>query len=89
MSPEYAINIGRDTLMTTVYLAAPVLLVGLVVGLPVAAFQAVTSVQEQTLSIIPKMIAVSITLLVLMPWMITRIVSFATLTFDRMAGVGH
>lgn len=86
MSPETVIAIGRETLFTAMILAAPVLLVGLTVGLLVAVFQAVTSVQEQTLSMIPKMLAVGVTLILLMPWMINRIVTFTQAAFERMAG---
>ena len=86
MTPDTVIAIGRETLYTAMILAAPVLLVGLTVGLTVAVFQAVTSVQEQTLSMIPKMLAVAVTLILLMPWMINRIVTFAHSAFERMAG---
>ena len=88
MSPETVLGISRDTLFTTMTLAAPVLVVGLSVGLLVAVLQAVTSVQEQTLSIIPKMLAVSLTLLVLMPWMLNTIITFTLRTFDRLAAAG-
>lgn len=88
MTPESVVEIGRETLMTAMILAAPVLCVGLTVGLVVAVFQAVTAVQEQTLSMIPKMLAVAVTLIVLMPWMINRIVMFAHAAFERMAGAG-
>ena len=84
MTPESVIEIGRETLMTAMILAAPVLCVGLAVGLFVAVFQAVTSVQEQTLSMIPKMFAVAVTLMILMPWMINRILEFANAVFERM-----
>ena len=87
MTPEHVIGLGRDTLYTAMILAAPALLIGLAVGLIVAVFQAVTSVQEQTLSMIPKMFAVAVTLIVLMPWMINRILSFAQATFERMAAM--
>ncbi len=88
MSTDYAITIGRDMLLMTLTLAAPVLLVGLAVGLIVAVFQAVTSVQEQALSIIPKMLAVSVILIALMPWMLSRILSYTTATFARIANIG-
>jgi len=52
------IDLARDLLLTVVIIAAPILLVGLVVGVAVSLFQALTSVQEQTLSLVPKMIAV-------------------------------
>ncbi len=88
MTPQTVIEIGRETLMTAMILAAPVLCVGLAVGLLVAIFQAVTSVQEQTLSMIPKMFAVAVTLITLMPWMINRIMTFARAAFERMADTG-
>ena len=88
MTPQTVIEIGRETLMTAMILAAPVLCVGLAVGLLVAIFQAVTSVQEQTLSMIPKMFAVAVTLIILMPWMINKIMAFASAAFERMADTG-
>ncbi|MCB9914221.1 MAG: flagellar biosynthetic protein FliQ [Planctomycetes bacterium] len=61
-------DLARELLMTSLVLAAPVLLIGLVVGLGVSLFQALTSVQEQTMSLIPKMFAVMlVTLLLLAP----------------------
>lgn len=88
MSPEAVISLGRDTLFAAMILAAPVLVVGLIVGLVIAVFQAVTSVQEQTLSQIPKMLAVAVTLIVIMPWMVERIVSFTHGIFDRIGSLG-
>lgn len=61
-------EIAREMLVTTVLLAGPILLVGLIVGVGVSIFQALTSVQEQTLSLIPKMLAVmGVALLLLVP----------------------
>jgi flagellar biosynthesis protein FliQ len=61
-------ELAREVLVTTVILAGPILLVGLVVGVGVSLFQALTSVQEQTLSLIPKMLAVmGVSLLLLVP----------------------
>ena len=63
-------DLARELLMTSLMLAAPVLLIGLIVGLGVSLFQALTSVQEQTMSLIPKMFAVMlVTLLLLAPAM--------------------
>jgi len=63
-------DLARDLLMTALLLAAPILVVGLIVGLAVSLFQALTSVQEQTMSLIPKMFAVMIvSLLLLVPAM--------------------
>ncbi len=69
MSPDlYISDLVRDLLLTSLMLAGPVLLVGLIVGVAVSLFQALTSVQEQTLSLVPKMVAVILmTLLLLAP----------------------
>ena len=69
MSPDlYISDLVRDLLLTALMLAGPVLLVGLIVGVAVSLFQALTSVQEQTLSLVPKMVAVILmTLLLLAP----------------------
>lgn len=88
MNADTVVGIGRETLYTAMSLAAPMLLVGLTVGLLVAVFQAVTSVQEQSLSIIPKMLAVAVTLILLMPWMLERIMAFTAETFEQMAVSG-
>ena len=62
------VDLARDLLITAIMLAGPVLIVGLIVGLAVSLFQALTSVQEQTMSLIPKMFAVmGVTLLLLAP----------------------
>lgn len=62
------VDLARDLLLTTIFIAGPILLVGLVVGLSVSVFQALTSVQEQSLSQIPKMLAVmGVSLLLLTP----------------------
>ncbi len=88
MSQEYVVALGRETLATAMMLAAPMLIVGLTVGLLVAVFQAVTSVQEQTLSMIPKMLAVALTLIALMPWMINTILDFTNGAFERLGTMG-
>jgi flagellar biosynthetic protein FliQ len=87
MNPDSVVGIARETLWTAMLLAAPVLIVGLVVGLVVAVLQAVTSVQEQTLAQIPKMLAVALTLVLLMPWMIETILDFTRNTFGRMGSL--
>ena len=62
------VDLARDLLLTTIVVAGPVLLVGMIVGIGVSLFQALTSVQEQTMSLVPKMLAVMlVTLLLLAP----------------------
>lgn len=59
-------------------IGGPMLLVGLVVGLAVSLFQAVTSIQEQTLSFIPKIVAMAVLIVILGPWMLNQLVAYAT-----------
>ena len=79
MSPDslqFVIDMGREALMVALKLSVPLLAVGLLVGLSVSIIQAVTQIQEQTLSFIPKILAVVGTLILLMPWMLNLIVEY-------------
>ena len=76
MTPEYAIQLGQDPLMTVLYVAGPMLIVALVVGLGVSIFQAVTQVHEMTLTFIPKILAVTAVLMIMLPWMIRKMIDF-------------
>ena len=76
MNPETIMSVGGRALEITLMLAAPLLLVGLVTGLIVGAFQAATSINEQTLSFIPKLIAISATLVFAGPWMLKVLISY-------------
>jgi flagellar biosynthetic protein FliQ len=73
---EIAAELGRRALIVALEVALPVLAVGLVVGLLVSLFQAVTQIQEQTLSSIPKIAAMAATLFVLLPWVLSVMVSY-------------
>jgi flagellar biosynthetic protein FliQ len=76
MNPETIMTIGGRALEITLMLAAPLLLVGLVTGIIVGAFQAATSINEQTLSFIPKLAAISTTLIFAGPWMLKVLISY-------------
>ena len=77
MSIEEAIDLGRQVLMVTLLVSAPILIIGMVVGLVISIFQAVTQVQEQTLSFVPKIIVMMVTLGVLLPWITAKLIEFA------------
>ncbi len=70
------LDLTRDALFHALLLSAPLLGVALIVGLLVAVVQAVTQIQEQTLSFVPKLIAVGITFLILLSWMLTTAVAY-------------
>ena len=69
-------------------IVTPCLLVGMFVGLSVSLFQTVTSLQEQTLSLVPKMLAVVTTIILLMPWILTKLREFAMTLFATLADFG-
>lgn len=71
-----------------VALAAPMLLAGLVVGLGVSLFQAVTSIHEQTLTFVPKALAVVGVIVVLLPWILRTMVEFTTAIIEKMPQMG-
>jgi flagellar biosynthetic protein FliQ len=84
MTPEFITGFFFDAIKTTISLAAPMLLAGLVVGLLVSIFQAVTSINEMTLTFIPKMLAVAIALIFFFPWMMQTMVVFTQNLFANM-----
>ena len=81
MTPQMVVSIGREALILTLMVAGPLLLFGLVVGLTISIFQAVTQIQEMTLTFIPKILAVALALLVFLPWMINLLTDFANHMF--------
>ena len=84
MGVETVVGIGRGALELTVSLAGPVLLFALVAGLAVAVFQALTQINEVTLTFIPKIAATAAALVLFGPWMLTRLVSFTTTLFQSL-----
>lgn len=76
MTEDVVLQVGQDALLLIVYLAAPLLLSALGVGLFVGVLQAVTQIQEQTLSFIPKLMALVVALVLMGPWLLQLWVSF-------------
>jgi flagellar biosynthesis protein FliQ len=84
MNPEFAAEILKNLMFQAVTLAAPILLTGLVVGLMISLFQSVTSIQEQTLTFVPKALGIVGLLVLLMPWMLRSTIEFATAVIQKM-----
>jgi flagellar biosynthesis protein FliQ len=78
MSEDVVLSLGRDAIWITVLLASPLLFSALIVGLVVSIIQAVTQINEATLTFIPKMITIVIVMVVLAPWMTQVITSYTT-----------
>ncbi len=78
MTEELVIELLKEVFYTTFIILLPVLGVSLVVGIVVSIFQAATSIQESTLTFVPKILVTAITIILLLPWMIDKVISFAT-----------
>ena len=76
MNIDDVVTITRDALYIIVITAAPVLLVSLVIGLIVSIFQTITSIQEQTLTFVPKVLSIFVTLIILGHWMLNNMTGF-------------
>jgi len=76
MSPDLVVDIAKDAIEITLYLSLPILGVGLIVGLLVSLFQAVTQIQEATLTFVPKIVATFLSLLFLLPWMLAKMMTY-------------
>ncbi len=88
MTQETVIALARECLTLALMLSAPALLAGLLVGVIVAIFQAVSSIQEQTLSLVPKLIAVVAAILLALPWMLTTLIDFTRRMLMGMGTLG-
>ena len=83
MTPEAVMNIGRVAMEVTLTVGAPLLLVALIVGLVISIFQTVTQIHEATLTFIPKLLAILLTLLIAGPWMLTVMVDYMRRSFTN------
>jgi len=87
MPHTLVVDLARDALVLAVMLGGPLLLVALIVGLVVSVFQAVTSIQEQTLSFVPKLFAVGVVFLALLSWMLQQLARYTTELFRSLPGL--
>lgn len=84
MTVDVVIGLGAEAIKVALLLAAPMLLVGLAIGLIVSIFQAVTQIQEMTLTFVPKIVAVMVALIVALPWMINLMVTYTQKLFNTI-----
>jgi len=89
MNPDVAIDLFKSTVMFALYVVAPFLVAMLVVGLIASLIQSVTSMQEQTLTFVPKLLTIAALALVLAPWLLRQLSEFAVAILTRMGGLGH
>ncbi len=81
------VEIGQDLLLTTLMLSGPSIMVSLVVGLAISLMQTVTSIQEQTLSFAPRIVAVGVVMLLTLPWTLEQSSEFTLRMMERMLQV--
>jgi flagellar biosynthesis protein FliQ len=89
MDPSFTLYLGRHTLETALLLSAPILLTCIIVGVVVTLFQAVTSIRDMTLTVVPKLIAVGIVTLIFGGWMLEITLRFTIEMFAYIQNVGH
>ena len=89
MNPDLAIDIFKSTVIFALYVVAPFLIATLVVGLVASLIQSVTSMQEQTLTFVPKLVALGGLMLLLAPWLLRSLSEFTIMTIARMGGIGQ
>jgi len=89
MTEETVMQLGVNALQTMIYLAGPVLIAAMAVGIVISIFQAITQINEQTLTFVPKMIAVILTLVVMAPWMLKIMQEYAISIFGGAGEIVH
>lgn len=84
MNPEFAIELLKNLMFQSAAVSVPILLTAMVIGLGISLFQAVTSINEHTLTFVPKALGVLGVLLLLLPWIVRSLVEFTTAVIEKM-----
>jgi len=77
MTPNEAIDLVRDAILMSLIMGAPLLLVGMIVGLAIGLIQALTQIQDQTVSTVPKLVAMTLAIIVCLPWLTDRMLDYS------------
>ncbi len=88
MTPEFVVDLGQNAVRTVLLISAPMLVSGLIIGLMVSIFQAATQINEQTMTFVPKIVAVLLALIIAAPWIIQVMISFTQNVFQAISTVG-
>ncbi len=88
MNEAAVLEVGREALFIVLKIAGPIMIAGLIIGLVIALFQALTTIQELTLTFVPKILVIFLVIIVFMPYMITTLLEFGRELFDRIATLG-
>ncbi len=86
LTVEQAIDMLRDAMLVTLLIIGPILVIGMIVGLIISLVQAITQIQEQTLAFVPKIFAMAIAVVFVMPWMFQRLLEYTRHLFTMAGG---
>jgi flagellar biosynthetic protein FliQ len=89
MNPEFAVELLKTLIYQALTIATPILMTAMVTGLAISLFQAVTTIHEQTLSFVPKALAVIGILLIMLPWIVRSLIEFTTGIIQKMPQMVH
>jgi flagellar biosynthetic protein FliQ len=84
MTPEFVVNFAQEAIKVTILVSMPMLVLGLIVGLAISIFQAVTQIQEMTLTFVPKILIVLVALLFFASWMLDHLMHFTSTTIEQI-----
>lgn len=88
MNSTEVLDVAREAIYVTLQVGGPILLIALVVGLLISLFQALTQIQEMTLSFVPKVLIIFLSMLLFMPFMLSTMTAFTERLADRIVGLG-
>jgi flagellar biosynthetic protein FliQ len=84
MTPEFVVNFAQEAIKVTLFVSMPMLVLGLIVGVAISIFQAVTQIQEMTLTFVPKILIVLVALLFFSSWMLEQLMQFTVTTINQI-----
>jgi flagellar biosynthetic protein FliQ len=89
MTMDFVLDLGKNAMLLTLLLSAPMLLLGLLVGVAISILQSVTQIQEMTLTFVPKLVITMLALIFFGPWMLKLLISFTTQLFNLLPGLAR
>jgi flagellar biosynthetic protein FliQ len=87
MTPDTVVELGQTAIKTTLLVAGPMLMSGMIVGLLISIFQAATHINEMTMTFVPKIITVFVVMVLSLPWIINQLTTFTIGIFDRIGAM--
>ena len=89
MEPDFAVEFGQEALMTSITVAAPFLIVGIIVAILLGVIQSMTHIQDQTVSFVPKILLLAVTATLCLPWCSEHLIEFSRQAFEKPRMMPH